>query len=76
MVSGTKRSCSNEISRFGSCSDKKKITGDIINVYEVTPGTYRYIVESDQEGPIDDPDAWNDVRFPQSDCSEEQLELI
>lgn len=54
----------------------KNVTGDVIEVYETKDKETRYIVESDSEGPIDDPDAWNDVRFPQFDCSEEQLELV
>ena len=54
----------------------KNVTGEIIHTYEDEKGVVRYTVESDAEGPIDDPDAWNDVRFPQFICDEDQLELI
>ena len=54
----------------------KNVTGTIIDVYDTEDKETRYIIESDNEGPIDDPDAWNDVRFPQFDCSEDQLEHI
>ena len=52
------------------------VIGTIIDIYETEEKEIRYIVESENEGPIDDPDAWNDVRFPQFDCEEEQLELV
>ena len=54
----------------------KGIVGDIIDVYRGDDGRTRYLVEADDEGPIDDPDAWNDVRFPQFNCDEEELELL
>lgn len=56
--------------------NKKGITGDIIDVYIAADGQARYLVEADEEGPIDDPDAWNDVRFPQLDCSEDDIEPL
>lgn len=53
---------------------EKNITGSIINVYMATDGKTMYLIEADEEGPIDDPDAWNDVRFPQFDCYEDEIE--
>lgn len=54
----------------------KNVTGEIIHAYEDESGHARYTIECDEEGPIDDPDAWNDVRFPQFVCDEDQLEKI
>lgn len=55
---------------------KKNVIGEIIDIYKASDGLTHYNVESDNEGPIDDPEAWNDVRFPQFDCIAEQLERI
>lgn len=52
------------------------VTGIIINAYVDPNGNPRYTVESDTEEPIDDPDAWNDVGFPQLICDEDRLERI
>lgn len=52
------------------------VVGEIIHLYQNQNGIMRYTVESDAEGPIDDPDAWNDVRFPQFICDEDQLEKL
>lgn len=54
----------------------KEIIGEIIDVHTAKTGEICYTVESENEGPIDDPDAWNDVRFPQFICAEDQLEPI
>lgn len=50
--------------------------GIIIDIYTPLDGRTRYTVESDTEEPIDDPDAWNEVGFPQLICDEDRLERI
>lgn len=52
------------------------VTGTIVNAYVAPNGKPRYTVESDTEEPIDDPDAWNEVGFPQLICDEDRLERI
>ena len=52
------------------------VTGTIIDVYTAKDGITYYTVENDNEEPIDAPNAWNTVRFPQIDCRDDQLELI
>lgn len=52
------------------------VTGTIIDVYTAKDGITYYTVENDKEAPIDAPNAWNSVRFPQIDCIADQLELI
>lgn len=52
----------------------KNVIGEIIDVHKAQNGETCYTVESEKEGFIDDPDAWNDVRFPQFICIEDQLE--
>lgn len=54
----------------------KKVIGEIIDIHKSKDGTVCYTVESEQEGPVNDPDAWNDVRFPQFICTEDQLEYM
>lgn len=54
----------------------KNVIGYIIDIHQVKDGTTCFTVESEKEGPINDPDAWNDVRFPQLICTEDQLEHI
>ena len=58
------------------CVKGKNVTGHIIDIYQTTDGETRYLVENDKEEPIDDPNAWNDVRFPQITCTADQLEHI
>lgn len=53
---------------------EKDIVGEIIDVHATNDGEICYTVECEKEGPIDDPDAWNAVRFPQFICTEDQLE--
>lgn len=53
----------------------KNVTGDIIDVFTGQNGITYYTVESDAEGPIEDPDAWNAPRFPQFFCTADQLEF-
>lgn len=55
---------------------RNNVMGVIIHMYQTKEGTYRYTIESDEEGPIDDPGAWNDVRFPQFICDEDEIELV
>ena len=55
---------------------KKNVIGFIIDIHQSEDGVTRYTIESEREGPIDDPDAWNDVRFPQFICTEDQLEHV
>lgn len=52
----------------------KNVVGDIIHIYKGMDGETRCIVESDEEGPIDDPDAWNEMPFPQFFCAIRELE--
>lgn len=54
----------------------KDVTGNIIDIFQGKDGKTYYTFESDTEDPIDHPDAWNDVRFPQLICTEDQLEHI
>ena len=53
----------------------KNVIGDIVDVQATSDGTKVYLVESDQEGPSEDPDAWN-LRYPIFTCTEDQLEPI
>lgn len=53
----------------------KNIIGDIVEIRKLDDGSMSYLVESDREGPSDDPKAWN-LRFPIYTCSEDQLELV
>lgn len=53
----------------------KNVIGDIVDVQTTSDGTKVYLVESDQEGPSDDSDAWN-LRYPIFTCTEDQLEPI
>lgn len=53
----------------------KDVTGEIIDIYKNQNGSVYYVVESDIEGPTDDPDAYN-IRWPQYDCTADQLEKI
>ena len=55
---------------------KKDVIGTIIDISQGSDGMTCYTIESEREGPIDDPDAWNDVRFPQFICTEDQLEHV
>lgn len=55
---------------------RKDIIGYIISVYSTTDGRAAYLIEAEEEGPIDDPDAWNEVRFPQFDCFEDEIEPV
>ena len=50
--------------------------GIIIDIHSLSDGRVRYTVESDTEDPIDDPEAWNEIRFPQLICDEDRLERI
>ena len=53
----------------------KNVIGEIIDIHKAKDGSTCYTVECEQEGPIDDPDAWN-LRFPQFICTVDQLEHI
>ncbi len=55
---------------------EKDVIGTIIDISQDGNGVTCYTVESEREGPIGDPDAWNDVRFPQFICTEDQLEHV
>lgn len=54
----------------------KNVIGTVIDVHQTKDGTTCYTIESEQEGPINDPDAWNDVRFPQFISTVDQLEHV
>lgn len=54
---------------------EKDVIGEIIDVHTTANGEICYTVESENEGYIDDPDAWN-IRFPQFICVAAQLERI
>lgn len=48
------------------------VTGDIVDVQFMEDGSTIYLVESDQEGPSDDPTAWN-LPYPIFTCTADQL---
>ena len=52
--------------------DDKGVTGDIVDVYEDEDGTSVYVVQSDQKGPANDPDAYPG-EHPLYDCKEDQM---
>lgn len=52
------------------------ITGIIIDIHTAKDGVTYYTVENDTEDPINAPNAWNGIRFPQIDCKVDQLELV
>lgn len=54
---------------------EKDVTGVIVDIYAVKNGMIYYLVESDEEGPSNDPDSWN-LRFPIFTCTADQLEKI
>jgi hypothetical protein len=53
----------------------KGVIGEIIDIYRGRDGNVYYTVEDLTEGPSSDPDAFN-LRFPQYECTAEQLERI
>lgn len=53
----------------------KNVIGEIIDVSKGKDGGICYTVESDEEGYMDDPDAWN-LRFPIFECRADQLEKV
>ena len=53
----------------------KDVIGDIVDIRQADDGSLIYLVESDREGPSNDPEAWN-LRFPIYTCTGDQLEKI
>lgn len=51
---------------------EKGITGTIIDVRVGSDGRTYYLVENDEWGDVDDPDAWN-AGYAIFDCTAEQL---
>lgn len=54
---------------------EKGITGTIIDVRVCSDGRTYYLVENDEWGDVDDPDAWN-AGYAIFDCTAEQLAHI
>ena len=52
----------------------KGVAGDIVDIQTSKNGKTCYLVESDKEGFVDDPDVWN-LRYPIFTCTADQLEL-
>ncbi len=55
--------------------ENKDVTGEIIDTYVGKDQKTYYVVESDQRGPVDDPDAFGD-EWPQYDCTEDEITKI
>ncbi len=53
----------------------KDVVGTVVDIYTADDDTTVYTVESDREGPSNDPEAWN-LRFPIFTCTADQLEKI
>ena len=53
----------------------KGITGYIIDIYTGEDGTTYYLVENEEWGDVDDPDAWN-IGYAQFDCTIDQLAKV
>ena len=50
----------------------KGITGTIVDIHAGSDGVTYYMVQNDEWGDVDDPDAWN-IGYAFFDCTEEQL---
>ena len=53
----------------------KGITGYIIDIYTGDDGTTYYLVENEEWGDVDDPDAWN-IGYAQFNCTVDQLAKV
>ena len=50
----------------------KGITGYIVDIYNDDDGMTYYLVENEEWGDVDDPDAWN-IGYAHFDCTADQL---